>query len=138
MNPCQRHGCTACCSYMNVPLLQDDIDRILRYVKPPGQFYRTEGSLKLLIRHQDKCIFMYSRKGCGIHPFHPIWCKLYPLTYNPATARIEVDQRCSFNGEFHTSTAIDEATVDFLRWLAQQMREEERAVPRMPPVARKL
>ena len=122
MNSCERHQCNYCCDTMVVPLLQEDIDRITRLGYPDYAFYQLEGNLRILLRIHDRCIFQDEEWGCDIYPFHPTWCKFYPLEYNPKTESVDIDRYCKHRKEFYISPELEQKVKAFVAWLAQEAK----------------
>ena len=131
MNTCTRKRCNYCCENMVVPLLEEDIERIVRLGFPDTAFYQVEGPLKRLLRIRNRCVFQDDDWGCAIHPFHPTRCKFYPLMYDYKTGEVVIDEHCKYREEFKVTPELARHQKAYVSWLAQETGERERKRVRM-------
>ncbi len=110
---------------MVVPLLREDIDRIVKLGYPDMSFYQQEGSLRFLIRIHDKCVFQEDEWGCGIYPFHPLWCKFYPLIYSSRAEDVVLDPLCPYSHEFTYSEDLAQQIRAYVARLAKEVESED-------------
>ncbi len=129
MNPCEKHYCSDCCDYLDIPLMQEDIDRIKSIEHTPEVFYKQNGGLPKLLRVDGRCIFRARGGGCDIYRNHPMWCKLYPMILEPLSGELRIDPRCTHCDEFRVSEDFRVAAREFLQWLNTEMENGNGAGP---------
>ena len=120
MDSCAKHNCNTCCSEADVPLLNEDIDRIRQYGYYDAYFVEEEGGVKKMRKLGGKCIF--SGEGqCEVYMNRPLRCKLLPLTFNPETGRAEVDTGCRYHAEYKASRTMSRRMEDYIDRLNQEI-----------------
>jgi Fe-S-cluster containining protein len=99
MSFCQDKNCSHCCIEADVPLLQEDIDRITSLGYYDVYFATDYQGAKFMRKLNGKCIF-YQQNKCEIENWRPKRCKFYPLTYDEKTKSVLVQDFCKYRSEF--------------------------------------
>jgi Fe-S-cluster containining protein len=112
--PCRDHGCHDCCIRTRMPLSQGDIERIRGLGhRLRGFAVKVDGEWRLR-NSSGRCVFL-SGDGCGIYPFRPEGCRLYPLVYDERTRRALIDGACRHGDEFDVTREDVESLIGLLR-----------------------
>jgi Fe-S-cluster containining protein len=121
MDSCAKHNCNTCCSQADVPLLNEDIDKIRQYGYYDAYFVEEAGGVKTMRKLSGNCIFSNDLGGCEIYMNRPLRCKLLPLTYNPDTNRAEVDTGCRYHAEYKISKTMSRRMEDYIARLDHEI-----------------
>ena len=98
MNPCRIHGCHACCLDTEMPLTDEDIERI----EALGfrDFYIEKDGFRVLKNIGRRCFFLSEDGRCRIYRDRPEGCRYYPFVLDIDTDKIVRDSDCPYSGEF--------------------------------------
>ncbi|NJE07355.1 YkgJ family cysteine cluster protein [Thermococcus sp. M39] len=93
-------NCAECCFRLDIPLRDEDIERIeelgystWEFVDYEKMFYRGDKFLGYALKKRpfdDGCIFLGEDGKCKIYPHRPLACKLYPFVLVRQGTVIEV------------------------------------------------
>lgn len=99
--PCRRHRCIQCCIDTQMPLTQQDIQRIVEMGYQPSEFIvQGDGEQRLKNkRTRGSCVFLQNKR-CQIYENRPTGCRIYPLVFDESTQQAVVDFLCPFSFEF--------------------------------------
>lgn len=103
MNPCQAHGCSACCHDTEMPLTDDDARRLeaLGHDRSDFSFRNADGFLQLRTRDAEgprPCFFLADGQ-CSVYADRPAGCRIYPLVLDDQR-RLVRDEDCPHRAEF--------------------------------------
>jgi len=119
MEPCERHGCVKCCKEAEVPLLNEDIDRIRMLGYYDAFFTQEDSGVKTMRRLDGKCIFF--QEHCEIYAHRPEFCRFVPLTYDASTHQAIYDENCCYAHEFNKTESEKKALVAYVDKLQKQI-----------------
>lgn len=129
MNPCQAHGCSACCHDTEMPITEDDARRLetLGHARAEFSFRNAEGFLQLRTRDAEgpKPCFFLSEGQCGVYASRPAGCRIYPLVLNDQR-RVVRDEDCPHRVEF----LLDPAAKRRIERIYSQLRKDVRSAGR--------
>lgn len=96
MSLCNRNNCVDCCLHADVPLLNEDINRIIMYGYYDAYFVQEVDGVKMIRTERDgRCIFYTQQSGlCDVYASRPERCKLLPYTVDDSGCRGVVDHQC--------------------------------------------
>jgi len=104
-----------------MPLTDRDIRRIQGLGYKVGDFaVGTSGKWRLKNKN-GRCVFL-SEGGCGIYPYRPEGCRLYPLVYNEEEGEAGLDEFCPYRHEF----MVRESDIEKLKALLERLNAERR------------
>ncbi|MEK6985953.1 MAG: YkgJ family cysteine cluster protein [Candidatus Thermoplasmatota archaeon] len=135
-NPCQAHGCSACCHDIEMLLTDADLAR-LRAVAGRDDFWfqAEDGYLQLHTRDGSPaqgsnaapgatprpCTFLSDAGSCTVWAARPEGCRLYPAIWDADQVRAELDDDyCPHTDGF----LLPAVTGDATRRLAQRLERE--------------
>jgi uncharacterized protein len=102
-NVCRTHHCVSCCYDTEMPLLDDDVQRIVALGFEESYFTTNSDGFEVLKNSdQGRCVF-HDGKQCTIYANRPAGCKLYPIIFNENLNRPVKDRLCPFRAEFDLS-----------------------------------
>ncbi|MCW3980682.1 MAG: YkgJ family cysteine cluster protein [Candidatus Bathyarchaeota archaeon] len=97
--PCVKHKCIKCCLETNMPLSNNDLNRILKLgYELECVAEKTQGRWRLK-NNSGKCVFLLE-KGCRIYSHRPEGCRLYPVVYDETSKRMVIDPLCPYGHLF--------------------------------------
>jgi Fe-S-cluster containining protein len=103
-NPCAEHGCAACCYDTEMPVMEEDVTRLVALGHAREAFTtRGEGGFLQLQTVEPAegmpgrpCFFLKENK-CSVYADRPTGCRIYPMVLNEA-ARLLRDEDCPPSG----------------------------------------
>lgn len=102
-----------------MPLIKLDIQRIMKLGYKLEDFtFKTRKGWRL--KNKDgNCVFL-SEGDCGVYPFRPEGCRLYPLIHDESGDKPVLDRLCPYRHEF----MIREADIRRLMRLIKRLKGE--------------
>ena len=116
---CSFSDCFACCKDTRMPLLKEDIARIVKKGYALTDFTVMDDGFIVLRNKDSYCVFLKEGR-CSIYSIRPIGCRLYPLVYDIDNDEPIIDKECAHPDAFLIknipSPVLDllEKTVDTL------------------------
>lgn len=121
-SPCAKHGCAACCYDTEMPLLEEDVARLVRLGHDRAAFTRVgvdDGFLYLATRPRPEgmsdagrseadikagkpgrpCFFLQDN-ACSVYADRPTGCRIYPFVMTEDGRRVLPDEDCPHAREF--------------------------------------
>ena len=82
MEFCDKYECADCCLEAKVPLLNEDIDKIVMHGYYDAAFVDEDNGIRTLRTREDgACVFHNKFTGlCDVYPSRPERCRLNPYT----------------------------------------------------------
>jgi Fe-S-cluster containining protein len=101
MNICESKNCSHCCLKASVPLLNEDIDRIIQLGYYDAYFADEREGVKFIRTWSDgSCIFFDKEtNSCQVYDYRPKQCKLRPYTINGGSQQPGIDDECIYHLE---------------------------------------
>jgi len=98
--PCLERGCHACCLGTEMPLAEEDIERLRALGHAPGEVSVPAADGGLLLRNSDdgRCALLGADGRCVAYEARPEGCTLYPLVLDEVTGDVVVDSVCPHAG----------------------------------------
>jgi len=93
----------SCCFDTEMPLLEEDIERIEGLGFNESSFAVASDGFKVLKNKNGRCVFHDGEK-CTIYSNRPAGCKLYPVIFDEDLNRAVKDRLCPYRTEFELST----------------------------------
>lgn len=129
-------GCSACCRGMGNSILLDPLDvfRLSVHLKRsfeellagPVELTVVDGVIQPNLKmagEDEQCVFLTDTGRCGIHPFRPGFCRLFPL------GRYYEGRSFRYFLQIHECKKKDRAKIKVRKWLdLPDVREYERFV----------
>jgi len=124
MGLCERNSCLECCLHAEVPLLNEDVNRIIMYGYYDAYFVQEREGVKTIRTEKDgRCIFFNKNTGlCDVYQSRPERCKMYPWTVNDVTNEAEVDHGCRFAAQCQDDPAMHRRMEKFLQTLKKEIQ----------------
>ncbi len=139
VDPCSRHGCSACCHDIEMILTEADLAR-LRAARPDDDFWfeADDGFLQLRTRDAPPargshaapgatprpCIFLDPAGRCSVWADRPEGCRLYPAAWDEGLRQAALDaDYCPHTEDFRLPRAVGDA----VRRLGDRLEAERRA-----------
>lgn len=122
MNSCEKHACSLCCYEQDVPLLNEDIDRLRLYGYCEHSFARETGGLKILLQKEGCCVFYGANNRCEVYGDRPLRCRLLPYTYDFDSGRAVLEEGCRHLWDYRRSKTVALMMEDFIRRLQVERR----------------
>ena len=96
MSLCNRNNCVDCCLDADVPLLNEDINRIIMYGYYDAYFVQEVNGVKMIRKERDgRCIFYNQESSlCDVYASRPERCKLLPYTVDDSGCKGVIDTQC--------------------------------------------
>jgi|Deesub1362B_J571_1020462.scaffolds.fasta_scaffold00066_27 hypothetical protein len=110
---CKTNGyCGKCCYGTEMPLTEEDIERIKALGFDENDFSVVVEGVKRLKNVENACYFLKENK-CTIYENRPTGCKIYPLVLDES-GRVVVDEVCPLRDEIEvelTPGIVEQAAV---------------------------
>lgn len=117
-------GCSACCRGMGTSIILDPLD-IFRLTSNRGETFEQllAGPLQLNVvdgiilpnirmeGQEEKCSFLDQEGRCGIHPYRPGFCRLFPL------GRVYEDRSFRYFLQVHECRRENRSKVKVRKWI---------------------
>ena len=116
--PCLKHKCVKCCLETRMPLSSLDLNRILELGYRIEYFAVKTNEGWRLKNNSGICVFLLE-EGCGIYPYRPEGCRLYPLVYDEDLRKAVVDPFCPYGGLLK----VQKSDVKRLKVLLEKLSE---------------
>ena len=106
---CEKHDCVKCCLHASVPLLNEDLNRIIYLGYYDVYFVVEEDGVKTMRTKNDgSCIFYNEDEGnCKIGANRPEQCKQRPYTIRNDSHEPGIDDECIH----HHECELDQTSV---------------------------
>ncbi len=117
MDVCLEQDCAHCCRE-TVPLLNEDLDRIVQMGHYDSFFSRVEKGWLVLQKLDGICVFYDN--GCTIYERRPLSCRLAPLYYDQDDDAVKFDPNCPIPDRFQVDEEIEAAVGDTVRRLVRE------------------
>ena len=124
MEFCDEHNCANCCFDAKVPLLIEDINRIIMYGYYDAYFVEEQSGIKTLRTREDgSCVFYNKQERvCDIYTSRPERCKLNPYTICEQTLEPGVDKDCKHCNDCHDEKIMHKRMSEYLITLEKEIR----------------
>ncbi len=86
--------CGKCCYETEMPLTEEDIERIERLGFKREEFVVEVDGIPQLRNVGGKCFFLDESNRCRIYENRPIGCRIYPIVLDLESGRAVVDDIC--------------------------------------------
>jgi Fe-S-cluster containining protein len=86
--------CGRCCYQTEMPLTNEDIERIEKLGYKRQEFAVKVNGIYRLRNINGKCYFLDESNRCRIYDHRPIGCRIYPVILDVETNRAIVDDLC--------------------------------------------
>lgn len=96
---CRRENCIQCCVETEMPLSEDDVERIEGLGFKRDEFAADVDGWVRLKNAGGRCVFN-DGSGCRIYDGRPEGCRLYPVVYDEDKEDAALDHDCPFSEEF--------------------------------------
>ena len=107
------YKCNQCCLETNMPLSNQDIERI-RGLGFDTNFFANESEGWLQLKNHDgRCVF-HNGKICSIYENRPEGCRLYPIIYDKDKNCAILDEDCPHRNKFQLSKGIMKQLYDLV------------------------
>lgn len=131
-NPCLSHGCSFCCFDTEMPLMQEDVDRLAGLGHDPALFSERDEDGQLRLRTVDApegapgrpCFFLKEGR-CSVYSDRPAGCRIFPFVLNES-ARIVRDEECPHRHEFPMDVAARRRILRIGVQIGRETREAKR------------
>jgi uncharacterized protein len=118
-SPCLRHRCITCCIETEMPLTEDDIERIKKLGYKRTDFtVEAEGETRL--RNLAKSCFFLKDHKCRIYESRPEGCRIYPLVYDVDFHKFVFDTVCPHSVEFKATREDKDRLKNLIRRLERE------------------
>ncbi len=119
---CEKNKCSQCCMHAAVPLLNEDVNRIILLGFYDAYFVNEDSGVKLMRTWSDgRCIFFdKDNGGCEIYPHRPEQCKQRPYTIRNDSHKPGIDEECIHCKE----CTMDPAEVKKMARYFKKLKEE--------------
>lgn len=98
-NICGNHRCVSCCYKTEMPLLKNDVQRIVGLGFKEDFFAVEFRDFKTLRNSNGRCVF-HDGEQCAIYSNRPSGCRLYPVIFDENVNHAVMDRLCPFRAEF--------------------------------------
>ena len=120
-NVCRDHQCVSCCYDTEMPVLKDDVRRIVHLGFKEEFFTVKSGGLKLLKNVNGRCVF-HNGEQCTIYSNRPEGCRNYPIIFDENLNHPVRDKLCPFRSEFQLSaTAKKNSSKLYLKLIGEEI-----------------
>ena len=101
MEFCEQYNCTACCLAASVPLLSEDVNRIILLGHYDAYFVNEQDGVKVMSTRDDgSCVFYKKDTGsCEIYEVRPLQCRFRPYTICEGSQEPGIDSECKYSSE---------------------------------------
>jgi len=113
--------CIQCCLETEMPLLNEDIERIKGLGFDYDYFIVNIDDWLQLRNCDGRCVFN-DGKQCSIYENRPEGCKLYPIIYDEDKNCVTLDEDCLHGDEFK----ISESDLGIVISLVTKLKDERR------------
>jgi uncharacterized protein len=111
-----------------MPLLEDDVRRIVGLGFEESSFAKTSQGFKILKNSREgRCVF-HDGKKCTIYDNRPAGCKLYPVIFDEDLGIPVKDTLCPYRNEFGISPSSKKELSDVYGKLMMEIRPKTRNV----------
>lgn len=116
---CVRYKCIQCCLETEMPLSNEDVERI-KGLGFEFDFFVVSRNGWLQLKNSDgRCVFN-DGKQCLIYSNRPEGCKLYPITYDEDEKCVVLDEDCPHRDSFK----ISEVELKLVSALVSKLKKE--------------
>jgi uncharacterized protein len=117
--PCTRETCIECCLETEMPLSNDDVERIADLGFDKVLFIAESDGWRRLKNAGGRCVF-HDGESCRIYDNRPEGCRLYPIVWDEDEEKAKVDWVCPHSEEF----GLDEDSKRELSELVERLKKE--------------
>ncbi len=123
MEFCDKFNCTDCCFEAKVPLLNEDIDRIIMHGYYDAYFVVEHEGIKTMRTWSDgSCIFFDKSSGqCEIYESRPERCRLNPYTISQETLKPTIDRACKHCNNCSCDEVMQKRMSEYLVTLEREI-----------------
>jgi Fe-S-cluster containining protein len=111
--------CGKCCYQTEMPLTEEDIERIEKLGYRRQDFVVKVNGVYRLRNVNGKCFFLDESNRCKIYEHRPIGCRIYPVVFDVERCKAVVDDLCPMRDKISRKD-IKEAEV-ILRELVKKL-----------------
>jgi len=128
MEFCDKYHCADCCLEPKVPLLNEDIDRIIMHGFYDAYFVDEDQGIKTVRQRDDgTCVFYNKLSGlCEVYPSRPERCKLNPYTICKDNLEPEVDRACKHCNQCNKDPVSEKRMSEYLVTLEKEIEWRRR------------
>jgi Fe-S-cluster containining protein len=128
MEFCDQNQCADCCIEPKVPLLNEDIDRIIMHGFYDAYFVDEDQGIKTLRQRDDgTCVFYNKMSGfCDVYSSRPERCKLNPYTICEDDLEPEVDSACKHCNQCGKDPVLEKRMSEYLVTLEKEIEWRRR------------
>lgn len=120
MSFCKEQNCTHCCIEADVPLLQEDIDRLTAHGYYDVYFSEYYKGAKFIRKLDGKCIF-FKGGSCEVYDYRPNRCRCPQIAFDDKTQQILVLESCLFKSRYVMSQSDINFMEQFIQTLIKEM-----------------
>ncbi|UCH88865.1 MAG: YkgJ family cysteine cluster protein [Thermoplasmata archaeon] len=113
MSFCIQNKCAHCCIEADVPLLNEDIDRITAMGYYDVYFVVNHSGLRIMRKLEGKCIF-FQNGECEIYERRPFRCRHYPMTFDGDKNCAAIQESCRFKNLYEVTMSGNQAMIDYI------------------------
>ena len=124
MEYCKQFTCSECCKKAVVPLLNEDINRIIMHGYYDAYFTVEKNGIKTIRTFKSgKCVFLDDKSGyCKIYNSRPEFCTLRPITVSEKNKEPIVDDVCKHSKNFEIQTEDAAKMAKFFATLEREIK----------------
>ena len=128
MEFCNEKNCSDCCFDPKVPLLNEDINRIIMYGYYDAFFVDEENGIKTLRTRDDgSCVFLNKSTGqCDVYRSRPERCRLNPYCICESNLEPHIDETCRYRGGCNEDPSKHERMSEYLATLQKEVEWRRR------------
>ena len=131
MSFCKENNCSYCCIEADVPLLQEDIDRLTAMGYYDVYFCEDYNGAKFIRKLDGKCIFFQNGK-CEVYEKRPKRCRHPQITYDEKTKSVLILESCKYKSSYEMTRNDMNYMEEFISLLIKEI--EMRAKYESPKV----
>jgi Fe-S-cluster containining protein len=123
MEFCDKNDCSECCQDARVPLLNEDINKIIMHGYYDAYFVDEERGIKTLRTNDDgTCVFFNSKtRLCDVYQSRPERCRLNPYCICEQNHQPHVDEQCRHNSQIKEDPKMQERMSEYLATLQKEI-----------------
>jgi Fe-S-cluster containining protein len=128
MEFCDDNNCSECCFDARVPLLNEDINRIVMHGFYDVYFVEEDHGIKTLRKRDDgSCVFLNKQAGgCEVYDSRPEKCKLSPYSICNNNMNPHVDHDCRHSGHCSEDPKMVKKMHEYIATLQKEIEWRRR------------
>ncbi|WP_455392984.1 YkgJ family cysteine cluster protein [[Eubacterium] cellulosolvens] len=128
MTFCDKNHCMDCCFEPKVPLLNEDIGKIVMYGYYDAYFVDEHNGIKTLRTRDDgTCVFFNKQsRECEIYNSRPARCRLNPYCICEDNLEPHIDETCKFHNICNDDPEMHERMSEYLVTLEKEIEWRRR------------